>query len=321
VDNSSGAGNGLFAGTNGTNSPRRALIDFDISGNIPLGATINSVSLTLYLGQIAGSGGGGPGGTLTSTIDLHKLTADWGEGNSQQQIPPSDSFAGQGQGAPANPNDATWNARFYPGKLWMNPGGDFVPAISATATTGTLLNAPTVWGSTEAMVSDAQSWLDNPSSNFGWILVNEDETDTRTFRAYYSRETATETWHPQLQVTYTLLGDVNRDGLLGVADISALTSALANLDAYQSTHGPGGGLMTDGLFLEIADLDHDGVVTNKDIQSLIVLLANSESGAGLLTTVPEPGAFAMMALAGVAVLSLRLAEPKLKKDGKAPARS
>jgi hypothetical protein len=166
------------------------------------------------------------------------------------------------------------------------------------------------------MVSDAQGWLDNPSSNFGWILVNEDETDTRTFRAYYSRETATATWHPQLQVTYTLLGDVNRDGLLDVADISALMSALADLDTYQSMHGPGGGLMTDALLLDIADLDNDGVVTNKDVQSLIVLLANSESGAGPLTTVPEPRASALMALAGVAILSLRLRRVEIKTDRK-----
>src|SRR5262249_43217813 len=191
---------------------------------------------TLYLGQVAGSGGGGQGGTLTSTIDLHKLTADWGEGHAQQQIPPSDSLAGQGQGVPAGPNDATWNARLYPATLWTNPGGDFASSVSATATTGTLLNAPTVWGSTAAMVSDAQSWLNDPSSNFGWILVNEDETSTRTFRAYYSRETATVIWHPQLQVTYTLLGDVNRDGLLDVADIAAMENALVDLSAYKTTH-------------------------------------------------------------------------------------
>src|SRR5215471_1901012 len=69
VNNSSGGGYGLFAGTNGTSSPRRALIDFDIAGSgIPSGATIQSVQLTLVLGQVAGSGGGGGGGG--PTIDL-----------------------------------------------------------------------------------------------------------------------------------------------------------------------------------------------------------------------------------------------------------
>src|SRR5262249_40093077 len=45
VDNSSGGGNGLFAGTNGTSSPRRALLAFDIAGNVPAGAVIQGVQL------------------------------------------------------------------------------------------------------------------------------------------------------------------------------------------------------------------------------------------------------------------------------------
>jgi hypothetical protein len=35
VDNSNGAGPGMFAGTNGMGSPRRGLIQFDIAANIP----------------------------------------------------------------------------------------------------------------------------------------------------------------------------------------------------------------------------------------------------------------------------------------------
>src|SRR5882672_1928770 len=50
-DNGSGAGNGLFAGTNGTSSPRRALVAFDLSA-IRHDAAIQSVELTLYLGQV-----------------------------------------------------------------------------------------------------------------------------------------------------------------------------------------------------------------------------------------------------------------------------
>jgi hypothetical protein len=36
-------------------SPRRGLIRFDIAGNIPAGATITGVQLTLFLGQVAGT--------------------------------------------------------------------------------------------------------------------------------------------------------------------------------------------------------------------------------------------------------------------------
>jgi hypothetical protein len=206
VNNSAGAGNGLFAGTNGASSPRRALIAFDIADNVPSGAIIDSVQLTLVLGQVAGSGGGGGGGgTTTSTIDLHRLSADWGEGISQKQTPPTDSIGGQGQGAPASDGDATWNARFYSvvtPTLWATPGGDFVAQVSASAAVGTTLNAGSTWGSTPALVSDVQSWLNSPASNFGWALVNEDEVSLQTFRAFYSHDAATAAFHPQLQITF-----------------------------------------------------------------------------------------------------------------------
>ncbi|HEY2828133.1 MAG TPA: DNRLRE domain-containing protein, partial [Pirellulales bacterium] len=83
VDNSSGGANGLYAGTNGSSSPRRGLIAFDVAGNVPGGATITGVQLTLYQAQVAGSGGGGSGGGGPVTIELHKLLADWGEGTVQ----------------------------------------------------------------------------------------------------------------------------------------------------------------------------------------------------------------------------------------------
>ncbi len=57
------------------------------------------------------------------------------------------------------------------------------------------------------MVADVQGWLNRPSTNFGWALVNADEVDARTFYAFYSSD-----WHtftggdasqePVLQVTY-----------------------------------------------------------------------------------------------------------------------
>jgi hypothetical protein len=294
VNNSSGAGNGLFAGTNGTSSPRRALIEFDIANNVPSGATITSVELTLFLGQVAGSGGGAPGGgTTTSTIDLHKLSADWGEGITQRQSPPNDNFAAQSQGAAANAGDATWNARFFPGTLWNNPGGDFAPLVSASATTGTLLNAGTTWGSTPAMVSDVQGWLDLPLANFGWILVNEDEINATTFRAYYSRDTATVAYHPELQISYTpppTAGDINGDGHIDGADVKTMIDALGDLHAYQSSHG-----ISDASLLSLFDVDRDHLVSNADLQALLGKI-NSES-ASVATAVPEPP-MASLAAAG-----------------------
>ncbi|HKE11984.1 MAG TPA: DNRLRE domain-containing protein, partial [Myxococcota bacterium] len=131
VDNSNGAGPGMFSGTNGAGSPRRGLIDFDIAGNVPAGSTITSVQLTLFLAQVAG-GGGGSADTTPRTIELHLLTSNWGEGTTGMGLP----LAGSGQGFPANAGDATWNARMFPSTLWGTAGGDFNASASASTLVG-----------------------------------------------------------------------------------------------------------------------------------------------------------------------------------------
>lgn len=199
VDRASGGGNGLFTGTNGQDDPRRALIAFDVAGAVPAGAVIQHVQLTLVLGQLP------TGPADTSTVGLHRLVADWGEGTTQQQNPPNDSFGGMGQGAPSLDGDVTWNARFFSATTptpWATPGGDFVPTASASAAIGLPLNVGYSWDSTAGLMNDVQGWLDDPSSNFGWMLANADETSTSTFRVFYSRHVATEAWRPQLSITY-----------------------------------------------------------------------------------------------------------------------
>ena len=193
VNNSNGAGPGIFAGTNGMDSPRRGLIDFDIAGNVPAGATITNVQLTLYLGQVAGGGSG------AETIGLFELEADWGEGTTGSGA----MIGGTGQGFPANPGDATWNARFFPGTLWTTPGSDHDATASATTVVGSTINDPFTWLSTPALVSDVQGWLDTPSSNFGWALINLDETTPTDFRAFYTREFNGPTLRPELEITFT----------------------------------------------------------------------------------------------------------------------
>src|SRR4051812_34751011 len=131
VNNSNGAGPGMYAGTNAMLSPRRALLGFDIAGNVPTGATIESVQLTLFLGQVAG------GRSSNVTIGLHTLMNDWGEGTTGSGSPTIEDI---GHGFPANPGDTTWNARFFPATLWETPGGDFDASASATATVGSVIN-------------------------------------------------------------------------------------------------------------------------------------------------------------------------------------
>ncbi|HVU86195.1 MAG TPA: DNRLRE domain-containing protein [Pirellulales bacterium] len=220
VNNSDGGGPGMFSGTNGASSPRRGLIEFNVAGNIPAGSTITSVQLVLFLGQVAGSGGGGGGGGGTS-IGLHDVLKAWGEGTAGSG---NTSIGGTGQGFAAGTGDATWNASAFPSTLWTNPGGDFAAASSATIAIGTTLNAANTWGSTAAMVADVQSWLDNPSGNFGWELVNTNETSPTTFSAFWTKEAVTADLRPQLIVNYTPAPEPSTVVLLVVGCVAAAAS-------------------------------------------------------------------------------------------------
>ncbi len=128
TDVSDGAGQTMFTGKvkdadadpgPGTRpAVRRAVLAFNIAGNIPVGATINSVQLTLYADKVKL--------TTSFNVDLHPLLADWGEGTSNT------GNSQQGRGEPPTPGDATWHHTFYPDQFWTNPGGDYSLTISGT---------------------------------------------------------------------------------------------------------------------------------------------------------------------------------------------
>ena len=72
--NNSSSGPGMFVGSDGQSRPKRGLIEFDIPAYVPSDATITSAALTLYLGQVAGSGGGSSGDPTPRTIRLFDVT-------------------------------------------------------------------------------------------------------------------------------------------------------------------------------------------------------------------------------------------------------
>lgn len=179
---SNGAGTELFAGTTNNNAKRRALIKFDLS-SIPAGATITAVTLTLRMDRTV---------TGNQNVSVHAVSADWGEGT-------SNANGQEGGGAAATTNDATWIHRFFNTATWSTAGGDFKAAASATVSVGG--NGNYNWTSAQ-MVTDAQSWLNNPAANFGWIVIGNESTD-RTAKRFASREHATAANRPKLSVTYT----------------------------------------------------------------------------------------------------------------------
>jgi len=182
---SNGTGQFLFAGMTRDTLSRRALVQFDVAGGgVPPGSVIDSVQLVLRMDRtIVGDIG----------VAIHRVTADWGEGA-------SDADFAEGTGAQAETGDATWVHRFYATDNWTTPGGDFVAAPSATQTVGDVVRTY-AWGSTPQMVTDVQSWLDQPASNFGWIVIADESTHT-TAKRFGSREEASAN-RPKLRIFYT----------------------------------------------------------------------------------------------------------------------
>jgi spore coat protein A len=186
---SNGAGFYMFAGATKDNGPgsllvRRALLAFDVAGAIPAGSTVNSVTLTLYMSRSR---------TQNETVDLHRVLADWGEGT-------SDAADEEGKGAPATAGDATWGWRIWPTTPWTTPGGDFDPTPSASATVGGQ-NGFYSWTSTQLAV-EVQSWLDTPTSNFGWILIGN-EIDSRVVKRFNTSESSDANRRPKLTIDFT----------------------------------------------------------------------------------------------------------------------
>ena len=192
-NNSCGAGVDLFAGNNSRYPPkaRRALLEFDIAGNIPPGAVINAVTLSVTLNLTPD--------TQPATMTLHPLTRDWGEGT-VDCIGGGVGGGGGGGGAPANVGDATWLSAEHLLTSWTTAGADFGPASASTLATDQT-GQPITWDSASSpgMITDVQNWLGDSGSNYGWAVLG-DEARSKTARRFGSRESITP---PVLIVDFT----------------------------------------------------------------------------------------------------------------------
>ena len=186
---SSGAGTSLAVGIDHwTMNAMRGLMEFDVAGAVPAGATINNVTLSVWVNLTASTTGVEP------TVELHKTLADWGEGASA----PSGFMPPYGT---AKTGDATWLHTFYNTQLWAAPGGDFSPTVSGSAVFGAD-NTYSTFSSTPQMAADVQSWLNAPATNFGWLL--KDNETQESGKMIDSRESTTVAHRPTLTIDYTL---------------------------------------------------------------------------------------------------------------------
>jgi hypothetical protein len=208
---SNGAGEYMPIGKSGNGFLHRGLVMFPVLESIPAFSVISSVVLKMNLSNTSGSSG-------TKVIEAHKLLQDWGEGT-------SDASPQAGQGSPATTNDATWTYRYFSTVSWNTPGGDFSPTVSALTT----VNNPASYNwSGSGLVADVQSWVNNVSPNYGWILLGQ-ETGTKSGKRFDTRENSIPANRPLLKVVFQKLVEISN--LDSIGGLSAGTYTVVVTDA------------------------------------------------------------------------------------------
>ncbi len=172
---------------NGTQQGRRrALLEFDVAGNVTASSTILATSLQLTNVYTPSNAIG------NVVVSLSEVTTEWGEAGA----PGSNSNIGGGTAAATG--DATWVSAIVGTSAWSSAGGDFLGQSASRVVGG---EAAYVWSSS-AMVTDAQGWLDSASSNHGWIVRGSEISGTRTAKVFGSVQNGTAADRPKLTLAY-----------------------------------------------------------------------------------------------------------------------
>ena len=157
-------------------------MDFDIAGSVPAGATIQSVTLTMYAVQ-------NPAGS--QSVALHRVLADWGEAGS----------SGKGNGGPAQSRRCHLAEYVLQHPVLDQPRRRFL-AHGQRVADDRQQGTSYTWNSTAQMVADVQDWLDHPGTNFGWLLrADESQSSSKEFA---SREATNVAQRPVLTIEYAL---------------------------------------------------------------------------------------------------------------------
>ncbi len=194
---SNGEGIFLFAGRTGLDGGfrlRRALLKFDLEA-LPAGSEILAAELVLFQSRAAP-------GSPPSKMTLHGVLQEWGEGASDAPGP-------EGQGALAEPGDASWFHRIYDSESWRFPGGEFANVSASSATVGTAVG-DFVWPCTQVMIQQLNTWLSDPDRNFGWLLMGF-EAGGRNAHRFHSRQHSDPETRPRLRLVYRPPGMVLSD--------------------------------------------------------------------------------------------------------------
>jgi hypothetical protein len=227
--NNNGGEAWMLAGVTQNYTTNRGLFRFDLTAVIPPGALIESADVILDVTRQPRDG------YAPAPFGLYHVLQPWGEGNKVA----TDNNGGLG--APADPGEAAWDFRFAFAQPWGVPGGaadiDYAGVASSQTFIYGIGDSPYTFQSTPELTADVQGWLDNPASNFGWMLVCQDESQNFTARRFGSREDPGAA--PQLLVQFTIVPEPS-SALLGLVGLAALTGARWGRKTRRHGAGKGG---------------------------------------------------------------------------------
>lgn len=265
LQNSNSSGDFLFSGKTiqSKNSLRRALLQFDLS-SVPEGAVIEKVSLTLKMNK-----------TILGPINfgLHRVVSDWGVGN-------SDALGEEGTGTTAMLDDATWECAYSDGvgackTTWVNAGGDFVPEAMASDTVHGV--GFDTWSSTQ-FLNVVKSWIENPDSNFGMILIGDEVNPSA--KRFDAKGVAA----PSLLIEYSLPCGmaVNQSGIACEVNPVMTNPEVAKRFGFVAGSNPASNHLNvsiDGVFLlKMIDLKGKEVIYTRIDHSIVLDLSSITSG-------------------------------------------
>lgn len=151
----------IIAGNSGpgANVVNRDLIRFDLS-SIPTNAIVLSATLRLAFT--------GNNTAMSTTLSLYQLNSSWTE------------------------SGVTWNTRDG-STAWSTPGlaaGVDYDATPSSSLTSMFLGSNTARSdfSFTGLVADVQAWVNNPSANYGWFMVNSNEVNNRSSSPYPDKQ-------------------------------------------------------------------------------------------------------------------------------------
>ncbi len=207
-----GAQEDVPAGTLGSTvqmARSRLLLRFDLTA-LPTGARLQAAHLRLTVTRAPAGGG------ASSIFTLHRLLREWQEGDRQGGLP---------GGSEALPGQATWNSPSAPSPFWQAPGALAGADFATDSSSSERILGP---GSFEfefgsSQLAEIQAWIENPATNFGWILLTRTEDVAQTARRFATREHTDPAARPNLLLQFESPNPIEPPLITGIARADGTT--------------------------------------------------------------------------------------------------